>query len=250
MRCDAVFFDLYGTLLIYGDMTAAWSAWLAALHAWLEEAGVTLERHDLAERCQGFFSWPAPSRTADELTLYEQRLDEFARGLGLAATSDQLRNCAGATIGAWQEYVELDPEALPVLDRLSRTHSLALVSNFDHPPHVSRLLEQTGLERHLPVVVVSGDVGFKKPDPRIFDTAIEAVDLPPDRIAYVGDAPEDILAADGAGMKPVRLQRDGDTEGDRAADFRHSPTPRAWAEKIDYTTINSLNELSTWVTRE
>ncbi len=243
MRYEAVFFDLYGTLLIYGDMTAAWSAWLTALHDWLTGLGVEIERRDLQRRCDGFFSWPAPASSDPRLTIYEQRLAEFAHGLSVHPSVEQLQGCAEATIGAWQRFVSLDPEALPVLADLSSRCPLALITNFDHPPHVARILDETGLDRHLRSVVISGEIGLKKPDPGIFNPAIEAVGIEPHRIAYVGDAPEDILAADRAGMTPIRLQRDGDTEGDRAADFRHSPVPRQWTSGIDHPTITSLQQL-------
>jgi hypothetical protein len=36
MAYQGVFFDLYGTLLIYGDMTAAWADWLSDLHSGCE----------------------------------------------------------------------------------------------------------------------------------------------------------------------------------------------------------------------
>lgn len=248
MRFDAVFFDLYGTLLVYGDMTSAWSAWLATLHRWLGELGSKLDADELGRRCEGFFSRPAPVFVADGLTVYERRLHEFTRDLGLEATPDELRHCATATIGAWQEFVDLDPDALPVLAQLSETHSLALVSNFDHPPHVRQVLEETGLDRHFVNVVVSGEIGIKKPDPAIFAPALTTAGLSPERIAYVGDAPEDILAAQGAGMTPIRLQRENDTESDKAADFRHAKVPREWTEGIDHPTISSLRDLPALIT--
>jgi len=243
MRFDAIFFDLYGTLLIYGDMTAAWNAWLEALHRWLKGLDLEIDPADLGQRCDGFFSRPEPTLAADGLTLYERRLKEFVTELGVEADANSLRQCAKATIGAWHEYVYLDPDAPPVLSQISRTHSLALITNFDHPPHVRDILEETGLRRHFPVVVISGEVGIKKPNPEIFSSALDAVDIPPERIAYVGDAPEDILAAHGAGMTPVRLLRDGDTEGDKAADFRHSPVSRKWTEGIDHPTVSRLRDL-------
>jgi len=248
MRFDAVFFDLYGTLLVYGDMTTAWSAWLTALHRWLEDQGLQIDRQDLRARCDGFFSRPEPAFVSDGLTIYERRLQELANELGLEARASQLRRSAAATIGAWQQFVDLDPDAVPVLSQLSQTRSLALISNFDHPPHVRQVLEETGLDRHFQAVVVSGEIGIKKPDPGIFAPAVAAVGLSPERIAYVGDAPEDILAAHGAGMTPVRLRRDGDTESDKAADFRHATVPRQWTEGMDHLTVSSLRDLPALIT--
>lgn len=248
MRFDGLFFDLYGTLLIYGDMTSAWSAWLTTLHRSLEEIGLEIDRKQLANRCDGFFSRPAPAFGSDGLTIYERRLEELFLELGLETRDEDLRQIAPATIEAWQQFVTLDPEAHLVLERFSRQYPLALITNFDHPPHVQRLLDETGLDQYFEVVVVSGDVGVKKPDPDIFAPAIEALGLSAEKIAYVGDAPEDILAAQGAGMTPVRLQREGDTESDKAADFRHTTVPRQWAGGIEHFTISSLLELQHLVT--
>ena len=243
MRLDAVFFDLYGTLLIYGDMTTAWSAWLTALQRWLEDLGLVMSPQELGRRCEGFFSRPEPTLVSDGVTLYERRLQELAFELGLEAGPTQVQQAAAATIGAWQQFVHLDPQAGPVLSQLSQRRSLALISNFDHPPHVQQVLEETGLARYFQTVVISGEIGIKKPDPEIFAPAITAIGVSPERVAYVGDAPEDILAAQAAGMTPIRLQRDGDTESDKAADFRHAVVPRKWTEGIEHFTVSTLGDL-------
>ena len=244
MRFEGIFFDLYGTLLIYGDMTSAWSAWLTTLHRRLEALGLKIDSEDLANQCDGFFSRPAPALDPDGLTIYERRLEELVLELDLEANAEQLQEIASATIEAWQRFVDLDPDTHPVLNKLSETHTLALITNFDHPPHVQRLLDETGLDRLFEAIVVSGEVGIKKPDPDIFAPAVEALGISAGNIAYVGDAPEDILAAHAAGMTPVRLQRDGDTESDKAADFRHAAVPRLWTEGIEHFTISSLRELA------
>ena len=55
-----------------------------------------------------------------------------------------------------------------MLGELQGRYKLALISNFDHPPHVHRLLDELALRPFFDAVVVSGDVGVKKPDPAIF----------------------------------------------------------------------------------
>ena len=93
MRIDSVFFDLYGTLLIYGDMTAAWAAWLKTLHKGLKKLGLEMSRKKLARRCEGFFSRPAPPFDPDGLTIYERRLEDFTRELGLDPDPDETFPC-------------------------------------------------------------------------------------------------------------------------------------------------------------
>ena len=51
MTINGIFFDLYGTLLVYGNMDTAWSDWLKALHAQLRLRGLTRSIESLAKTC-------------------------------------------------------------------------------------------------------------------------------------------------------------------------------------------------------
>nr|WP_246706031.1 HAD family hydrolase [Rhizobium leguminosarum] len=65
-----------------------------------------------------------------------------------------------------------------------------------------------GLNEGLDLVVISGDIGLRKPAREIFELAAGRLDLPVDNCLFVGDNPEaDILGADNAGMLPSILAR-------------------------------------------
>ena len=49
-------------------------------------------------------------------------------------------------------------------------------------------------------VIVSGDVGLKKPDPRIFQLLIDEFGLEPERSLFIDDAPRNIKTADRLGF--------------------------------------------------
>jgi hypothetical protein len=52
-----IFFDLFGTLFIYGDMQKSWADWLHGLYTPLvEEAGLTCTKDIFAQHCNGFFA--------------------------------------------------------------------------------------------------------------------------------------------------------------------------------------------------
>ena len=52
--------------------------------------------------------------------------------------------------------------------------------------------------------MISGDLGYRKPHPLVFEKLVEALGVSTDRIAFVGDDVEpDILGATRAGLKPV-----------------------------------------------
>jgi putative hydrolase of the HAD superfamily len=56
-------------------------------------------------------------------------------------------------------------------------------------------------------VVISGDVGLRKPDPRIYELGAEAVGLPPSACVFVDDLPGNLKPARELGMATVHHVR-------------------------------------------
>ncbi len=94
-----------------------------------------------------------------------------------------------------------------VIERVAMTHPTGVLTN--GAGHQQRAkLERHGLEAVVDAVIVSGDVGMRKPDRRIFDRARRA--LPADDYVYVGDSyEEDIVGARDAGFRTVYVVEDG-----------------------------------------
>jgi HAD superfamily hydrolase (TIGR01509 family) len=92
-----------------------------------------------------------------------------------------------------------------VLARLrEQGHRLAVVSNFYG--NVAALCEEAGLAPLLDAVVDSAVVGVSKPDPRIFEIALERLQAAPSAAAMVGDSfDRDIRPARALGMKTMWL---------------------------------------------
>ena len=216
-----VFFDLYGTLLCYGDMEAAGESWYHAIRRELIASGHAFDEETLIRLCEEFLLQPEPPVQDDGLTVYERRMRELVGELSLALALEELRRISEASIAAWHAHTPLDPEAKSVLGELQGHYKLALISNFDHPPHVHRLLDELALRPFFDAVVVSGDVGIKKPDPAIFAPALEQTGLATDEALFVGDSPEDDIAgAKAAGLQPVLIRRSLGADG----------SPPAWTE--------------------
>src|SRR3954453_15189280 len=77
----------------------------------------------------------------------------------------------------------------PTLDELEAAGLvLAIVSNFE--VWLEDLLERLGMRDRFGVRVISGIEGIEKPDPRIFQLALERLSLDPADAMYVGDNPE------------------------------------------------------------
>lgn len=94
-----------------------------------------------------------------------------------------------------------DPALLKLLLRLRERCALGVVSNGG--PQTQRLkLKAAGLGTVFGSNIwISGEVGVKKPDPRIFLTACQALGVPPGLCLYVGDRePIDGVGARAAGL--------------------------------------------------
>lgn len=103
-------------------------------------------------------------------------------------------------------YVLFD-DVPPMLERLrSAELTLGVVSNFEE--WLERLLERLGVRSYFDVRVISGIEGLEKPDPRIFELALERAGVRAVDAAYVGDNPEfDVDPALALGMFPVLIDR-------------------------------------------
>jgi putative hydrolase of the HAD superfamily len=92
------------------------------------------------------------------------------------------------------------PESIRLLEYLARMPK-GIVSNGQRV--FSEIeLRYLRLHQHFNTIVFSSDVGFKKPDPRIFQIALDNLQLKPDEVMFIGDSFEsDILGAQKVGMK-------------------------------------------------
>jgi HAD superfamily hydrolase (TIGR01509 family) len=81
---------------------------------------------------------------------------------------------------------------------------LAVVSNSEGT--VEAMLEEVGLRRHFETVLDSTVVGLVKPDPRIFQLALDRLGASPSETVMVGDSPSaDVVGARGAGLRAALL---------------------------------------------
>jgi HAD superfamily hydrolase (TIGR01549 family) len=99
----------------------------------------------------------------------------------------------------------LFPDVQPALDALSRRFRLALLTN---NPYGAAVLERHGLHTEVFECVVVADPDYRKPNPRAFMPLVDALGLPPEQIAYVGDAIDaDVEGAHAFGLRAVWLDR-------------------------------------------
>lgn len=96
-----------------------------------------------------------------------------------------------------------------VLGHLTRRFRLGIVSNFYG--NLEAVCADTGIARHVQVAVDSAVVGFEKPDPRIFQAALSALDARPEEAVFVGDSlPRDMNGARDLGMPHIYVAPGGE----------------------------------------
>jgi len=109
-----------------------------------------------------------------------------------------------------------------VLNRLKKRFRLAVVSNFDYTPTVRLILDRESITRCFETIVVSDEVGWRKPSPIIFHEALRRLALAPADVLFVGDRPEiDVLGAKRVGMAAAWINPEEEKlpEGMPAPDF-------------------------------
>jgi len=74
-----------------------------------------------------------------------------------------------------------------VVAELARHMRLAIVSNYPHAPVVYATLERLGLRGHFSAVVVSSEIGWLKPHPETYRTALRGIGVHAAEALFVGD---------------------------------------------------------------
>jgi putative hydrolase of the HAD superfamily len=117
-----------------------------------------------------------------------------------AAIAEQMRHLRNA--------MEFPEENRGALARLASTYRMAVVSNFDHGPTVEAALADFGIRERFDAVLVSADVGWRKPHPRMFRDALQRMGTAPEDAVFVGDTPDaDVVGPQGVGMDTIWIAR-------------------------------------------
>ena len=104
---------------------------------------------------------------------------------------------------AWKFY----DDVVSVLgDLRARGLKIGVVSNWDS--RLQTISDGLGLTPLVDFIVISAQVGVRKPDPGIFRLALEKAGVRPEEAIHVGDLPEeDAEGARRAGVRPVLIDR-------------------------------------------
>jgi putative hydrolase of the HAD superfamily len=131
---------------------------------------------------------------------------EALNNLGFKVTPADYRiKCAlNVFFKAYVDTFELRECAKKLLKQTQKTFKVGLVSNFTHAPVIHKSLRVLGISNFFNTVVVSEEIGWRKPSCKIFKDALSRLEVDAQEAVYIGDSPiEDIKGAKQAGLKTV-----------------------------------------------
>ena len=116
--------------------------------------------------------------------------------------------------------LKLDPDFIGVAEQLSQNYELAVLSN-DVAEWNQYLRAKYDLYRLFDAIVVSGEVGHRKPDPAIYQILLNRAMCLPENCLFIDDSPRNLRAAAQMGIKTCLFVRQP-YGGDFKADFEVS----------------------------
>lgn len=135
----------------------------------------------------------------------------------------------------WEAELQKVPYVDEVLTELKKRYKLGIITNtvISREEHVRIALRRVRMEHYFDVIVTSVDVGFEKPDEKIFLTALKKLNVKASEAAMVGNRiSRDIFGANKLGMKSFLYKWNN----------RYEEEITSPLEKPDYT-ISSLKEI-------
>ncbi len=211
MTIKAVLFDMFDTLMLIEKEHAFYSPALKQMYTYIVQNGIKVSfpafrdayikaRDELYDKADVNMEEPH----------FNLRVLNALQLLGYAAEAN-IKLATGATnafCSEFMKYVRIDDDASNVLLKLYGKYKLGMVSNFAIPECVIRLLQQHDLYKFFDVVIVSGAVNKRKPNPVIFTEALSKLGVNACETVFVGDTVDaDIKGPKELGMKTIYIDR-------------------------------------------
>jgi len=157
-------------------------------------------------------------RRKDNLEMsFEEFCSKILQDLGITPTEELLEHILSLYFDCFKQAERRGVRR--VLAELSESYVLGVISNsMSMAPR--RFLEQSGLDRYFEAILVSGEVGYRKPHSEIFKRALEKIGANPEEVVHVGNSlEEDVKGAKGVGMYSVLITPEAIEEVDIELDL-------------------------------
>ncbi len=215
-----IVFDLFDTLVDQNHRRLApievggrrVSATLPDLHAFARErAGIAQSIPEFADLLDSVDEALRP--TTLDVGVELPTVDRFAAlarrlGFGGAEIESLAAGLTRVHMGTLRSAVTIPTHHEAVLMTLASRFRLGLCSNFSDAETARTVVAEAGFLPHLRSLVISEEIGIRKPRREIFEAAAAGLELEPREILHVGDSLKaDIAGAAAVGMGTVWLTR-------------------------------------------
>ena len=198
-----IFFDVGYTL----DMPAS-GDWMFT-NRFLEEAGPVLKKRGIDEISRARAAALQYLTDNHLVTTVEAEIEQFYRyysilsdELDLSLTEAQRKLIARDRACNMENYVPY-PGIREVLEKLSRTHRLGIIS--DTWPSIVQQLEYIGVAQYFSFATFSCNLGVFKPDPRMYLDALAKGGAPAEETVFIDDSVHNLDGAAALGIFPVLI---------------------------------------------
>ena len=191
-----VLFDLDNTLL---DRESGFDNFCRELY---RTSGAMSETHTEEEAVALINSWDLGGYVSTP-AVWEKVIDQWP------GVFKDIEQAMAVFLEMFPALLILDPRTRNMLEDFSdRGVRCGIVTNGGTPMQTAKI-EETGLVALVDSYIISGSLGVSKPDPRIFETALESISAEAGRTLFVGDnAEHDIVGAQSVGMKGAWMSLD------------------------------------------
>jgi putative hydrolase of the HAD superfamily len=131
------------------------------------------------------------------------------KALKLSWTYDQF-------VRAWNDIFRENVDVTRIVQRLRNKHKLIALSNTNEL-HLSFIRGSIPALSALSDWIASCDVGLRKPDPKIYQLALDRAGVRADKTVYIDDRPELVDAGKSVGLTAIRFQNSKQLEEDLQA---------------------------------
>jgi len=211
MNLRALIFDVNGTLIDIETDEHMEQAYRAISH-FLRYQGIAMRRweaHDLYFQVmkQQFAATQEVFPEFDVVAVWREILQQKATATTRALPPEKLRQMplflAEMQRGISRKRIGLYPRELEILGQLKQRYPMAVVSDAQSVYGVPEL-KSVGVYEYFHPIIISGDYGYRKPDPRLFQHALNRLGVRPDEAIFIGnDCYRDVFGAHQVGMKTV-----------------------------------------------
>jgi putative hydrolase of the HAD superfamily len=210
MKIKAILFDVNGTLIDI-ETDEGRERIYRTISKFLDYQGAPITPDRLRERYfalmnEQFKASREEFPEFDAVAIWQSLLQEEA-GAGRSLPPDRIRQLplflAHLYRAISRKRLELYPDVSRVLEEFRPRYALGVVTDAQSA-YAGPEMRALGLGDLFSPVVVSGDYGYRKPDRRLFQRALEALQLHAEQVVYVGnDMYRDVFGAQQAGMRTV-----------------------------------------------